>query len=199
MRLYRWLWWTTLLAVAVPAILLGLVSAPIASTVASVTVVGVLAGLVLLGSDLSWRDWTDTAAGVVLVVAAAPVLGRATPYLLLLATASSPPVARLLLPRTRKRWGDAAVDAASDATADVRSCWSVMTGAELCEMWSRSFVEVKSAAGVTERAVGAALRADVLDELERRDRARLAAWLARHPSPASTPMWAWTDRQRPRA
>ena len=194
MRLYRWLWWTTLLAVAVPASLLSLVSASIAVMVVSVTVVGVLAGLVLLGSDLSWRDWTDTAAGAVLVVAAAPALGRATPFLLLLATATSPPVARLVLPR-RERWEGETVDVTA---ADVRSCWSVMTGAELCEMWSRSFVEVKSAAGVTQRAVGAALRADVLDELERRDRARLAAWLARRPSPASTPTWAWTDRDRPR-
>ena len=35
-----------------------------------------------------------------------------------------------------------------------------MTGAELCEMWSRSFAEVKSGAGVAQRAVGAALRAE---------------------------------------
>ncbi len=197
MRLYRWLWWTTLLAVAVPAILLGLVSAPIAAVVVSVSVVGLLVGLVLLGSDLSWRDWTDTAAAAVLVVAAAPVLGRATPLLLLLATATSPPVARLVLPRTQERWAVGTVDVPSDTTADVLSCWSVMTGAELCEMWSRSFVEVKSAADVSQRAVGAALRADVLDELERRDRARLAAWLARHPSPASAPTWAWADSPGP--
>ena len=197
MRRYRWLWWTTLLAVAVPAILLGLVSAPIASIVVSVSVVGLLTGLVLLGSDLSWRDWTDTAAAAVLVVAAAPALGRATPFLLLLATATSPPVARLALPRTRERCGAETVDLASVTAADVPSCWSVMTGAELCEMWSRSYVEVKSAAGVTRRAVGAALRADVLDELERRDRARLAAWLSRHPSPASAPTWAWADSPRP--
>ena len=199
MRAYRWLWWTTLLAVSVPALLLSVVSTPIVTLVCSVTFAGVLLGLLLVGSDLPWREWTDTAAGVVLIVGAASTLGRLTPFLLVLAAATSPPLARLVLPSRRDEETLPSRDLTSVGAVDVRSCWSVMTGAELCEMWSRSFVEVKSAAGVSRRAVGAALRADLLDELERRDRARLAAWLARRPSPASTPTWAWTDRQRPGA
>jgi hypothetical protein len=193
MRAYRWLWWSTLLAVSLPAIVLGLLSSPILAMVLSVTVVGVLFGLVVVGSDLSWRDWTDTAAGVVLIVGAAPALGRLTPFLLFLAAVTSPPLARLARPAGRDDGPDSTVDLTSVTTADVRSCWSVMTGAELCEMWSRSFVEVKSAVGVSQKAVGAALRADVLDEVERRNRVLFAEWLARRPSPASAPAWASAD------
>ena len=124
MRRYRWLWWTTLLAVAVPAILLGLVSAPIAAVVVSVSVVGVLVGLVLLGSDLSWRDWTDTAA------ASGARGGRRAgararhPLLLLLAAATSPPDGAAGPPPHPGEVGGRDGGRALGHPADVLSCWS---------------------------------------------------------------------------
>ena len=59
-------------------------------------------------------------------------------------------------------------------------------------------MEVKSAADVSQRAVGAACAPTSSTSWNVGMRARLAAWLARHPSPASAPTWAWADSPRTR-
>jgi hypothetical protein len=77
-------------------------------------------------------------------------------------------------------------------------CWSAMSGAELCEVWGRSFTSVRDGRDVSRRAVAAAIRSSVLDELERRDGVQFADWLGRRPSPASGPTWVVAPPPGPR-
>ena len=187
---YRRLWWATVLAVSLPAVALGLALAPVPALVVAASVVVLGLGLALVGAELPWRSWLEAAGGATLVLAGVPALGYFTLPLMILALGTSVFTVQHLLPGAFAGTRAMRVDQPVATDADVESCWGVMTGAELCELWSLSFALVKSTADVSQRALGAGLRCSVLDELERRDRSLLAAWLARHPSPASGPTWA---------
>jgi hypothetical protein len=197
MSRYRWIWWISLLVVSVPSVALGLWVSPVPALVILATVLGLCMGLALVENLFAWRSWIEVAVGVLLVGAAAPVFGRHTVPLILLAAGSSPAtvrgVARLLgvrprerVPRIRRGEG-----------GEVSACLASMSGVELCDLWSRSFSMVKSPTNLSRRFVGASLRRSVLDELERRDGAVFARWLARHPSPASEPGWVTAVRKDP--
>ena len=186
---YRRVWWATLLPTTVPATVLGLIESPIPALVIALAVAFICLGSAMARADRTRQLWAEVFMGAVLVVGGAPVLGWYAGPLLLLASATSVPVVRALLrlpevdDRVTVRDGSTEVDGAA-------SCWSVMSGAELCEMWGRSFSSVRSGRDVSRRAVAAAIRGSVLDELERRDGAHFADWLRRHPSPARGPSWA---------
>lgn len=185
---YRPLWWATVLAVAVPASVLGLLRSPIPAVVVIATAAGVVLGLAFVYADPSWRRWVETVAGALALAPAAPVLGSATLPILVLASTTSTPVVSGLLTGSGRRAADD-VAGVGDPTDDVSTCLAAMSGAELCELWGEGFTLVRSQTSA-DRAVGAGLRRTVLDELERRDGNRLADWLARHPCPASRPRWA---------
>jgi hypothetical protein len=187
---YRRLWWATVLAVSLPAVALGLAVAPVPALVVAASVVVLGLGLALVGAEPPRRSWLEAVGGATLVLAGVPALGYFTLPLMLLALGTSVCTVQHFLPGAFAGNGAGRVEEPVAADADVESCWDVMTGAELCELWSLSFALVKSTTDVFQRAVGAGLRCSVLDELERRDRRLLAAWLARHPSPASGPTWA---------
>jgi hypothetical protein len=192
---YRWLWWATLLLITVPALLLAAIQDPVVPLVAGVTAVGIRVGRAALGADVLRKGLVDAAAAVALIVAAAPTLGRATVPLLLLAAARA-----VQVPWAAPWSGpdDRPIDSAG-GTADAGACLAVMTGEELCELWSRSFDMVRSGAGTSRHLVGAHARDSVLTELQRRDSGLLEAWLARSPSPASRPVWARSTRNGHRA
>ena len=197
-RYYRWIWWTSLLVVSIPSVALGIWVSPVPALVIIATMLGLSMGLALVDEDLAWRRWFEVAVGAALVGAAAPAFRQHTLPLMLLAAGSSPPTLRLAarlvgmkprirMPRTSRGEG-----------GEISACLASMSGAELCELWSRSFSMVKSSTDLSHRYVGASLRRSVLDELvERRDGAGFARWLARHPSPASEPGWVTAVRQDP--
>jgi hypothetical protein len=123
-----------------------------------------------------------------LLAGSAPVLEGLTLPLVALATCTSVRVLqafRVADPEVRT----GRVEPVSLEDADLGSCLRAMSGAELCEMWGRSFALLRSRDDASQPVVGAGLRGSILDELERRDSTLLAAWLARHPSPASPPRW----------
>lgn len=64
---------------------------------------------------------------------------------------------------------------------------SSLTTEQLCRAWRHSFATVTRARTAAERAAAARLRGSYLDELERRDPAGFATWLATGPPPGSTP------------
>jgi hypothetical protein len=191
---YRALWWFTVVAVSVPAIGLVLVESPVPIVVIGATLVGIRLGLSVAGARITGRVWAEAATGAALLVTAGPALAALTLPLVILACASSTPVMKLLLAPAGSdvvTWTD---EPNVTPEVDAGSCLGAMSGAELCNMWTRSFVLVKSAVDVSQRAVGASVRGSVLDELERRDSALLAAWLARGPSPASEPTWVTLNK-----
>jgi hypothetical protein len=106
-----------------------------------------------------------------------------------LACGTSVPVVAILL---RAAGADVRYPDAPDShwPDDPEACLATMSGEELCRLWTRSFTVVRSATDPRRRLAAAGLRARLLDELERRDGDALAAWLSRHPSPASEPRWA---------
>jgi hypothetical protein len=196
-RHYRWIWWISLLVVSIPSLALGMWVSPVPALVIAATLLGLSLGVALVDEDLAWRRWFEVAVGAALVGAAAPVFGQHTLPLMLLAAGSSPPTVRVVArlvgmkPRTRVPGGS------RGKGGEISACLASMSGAELCELWSRSFSMVKSPTDLSHRYVGASLRRSVLDELERRDGAVFARWLARHPSPASEPGWVTAVGQDP--
>jgi hypothetical protein len=185
---YRILWWSTLLAIAVPAVLLGCFESPIPAVLSAATLLGLRMGVSAAEVGPAWRPWVPTLLGVALPAAGAPVLGELTLPLIFLATATSVRVLQVLrVADPEGRTGR--VEPVSLDGADLESCLSTMSGAELCELWGRSFALLRSKGDASRRVVGAGLRGSILDELERRDSRLLAAWLARHPSAASPPTW----------
>jgi hypothetical protein len=189
------LWWSTLLAISVPAALLSLFESPIPAVLSAATLVGLRMGIAAAEVGPAWRPWVPTLVGVALLTASAPVLGGLTLPLIFLATVTSPRVLgalRVADPEVRTD----GVEPVSLDGADLVSCLGAMTGAELCELWGRSFALLRSRDDASRRVVGAGLRASILDELERRDSTLLAAWLARHPSPASPPTWVTLEEPK---
>jgi len=191
MSSYRRLWWVVVLAAGVPGAALGMAMSPIPGVVVTVTGLGLVAGAgVVLVRD-SGHAWRELACPGILVVAAAPALGGFTLPLLLLAGLTSPSLVGRVWPRSSAATPDSAVttEVTVDTAYDVEAFVGALDGGALCELWSSSFVRLKSAPTAHERAAAVALRRSLLDEMERRNSASFAAWLARSPSPASAPGW----------
>lgn len=186
---HRRIWWITLLLVSVPAMVVGLFVTPVPVTVIGVSMIGCCIGFYAVAEDFSWRSVCDGAAGPVLIAAGAPAFGHSTLPLMLAASATSPPVVHVFLSVVGADVRRGRADRPCGSSADIEACLGSMSGAELCEMWGRSFALVKSGRNVSQRLVGAGLRGSLLDELERRDQGRFADWLARRPCPASAPKW----------
>jgi hypothetical protein len=189
---YRRLWWATWLTVGVPTAAVGALESPIPAVVLAVIVLGTRLGCALVDAEHVWRTGAAALTGTLLLVAGGPVLGSATVPLAALACATSAPVVGILL---RAVGADRAYPELSPGEwpADPDSCLGEMSGEELCRLWSRSFTVVRTATDPRRRAAAAALRARILDELERRDGDALAGWLAGHPSPAAEPRWFGDD------
>jgi hypothetical protein len=191
---YRRLWWATTLVTGVPSAFVGLTFSPTPGVVAAATVLGLAAGARLLPGAQGVRWWRDLSSAIVLGLAAGPALRGATLPLLMLAGVSSPSVLAVL---RRTQLGtepppEAATpvpEAAASSDVDDELCLGPLDGRVLCELWRSSFVRLKLASSAEERVVVAALRARLLDEMERRNGHGFAAWLARCPSPASQPGW----------
>ena len=191
MSSYRRLWWVVVLAAGVPAATLGMAMSPILGVVVTVTGMGLLAGagvVLVPGSGHAWRELVCVG---ILVVAAAPALGGFTIPLLLLGVLTSPSLAGRVWPRSSAVTPDApvATELTVDTAHDVEAFLGALDGRALCDLWSSSFVRLKSAPTADERAAAVALRRDLLDEMERRNSGTFAAWLAKSPSPASAPGW----------
>jgi hypothetical protein len=193
MTRYRRLWWATTLAAGVPSAFLGLTFSPTPGVVAAATALGLAAGARLVPGAQDVRWWRDLCSAVVLAFAAGPALGSATLPLLMLAGVSSPSVVAVLRRRqlvTESPPAGATPAAETNASFhDEELCLGALDGRVLCELWRSSFVRLKLAPTAEERVVVAALRARLLDEMERRNGHGFAAWLARCPSPASQPGW----------
>jgi hypothetical protein len=192
---YRRLWWVTTLVTGVPSAFVGLTFSPTPGVVAAVTVLGLAAGARLVPGTQGVRWWRDLSSAIVLALAAGPALRGATLPLLMLAGASAPSVVaavrRTQLATEPPPEGTTPVPE-SNAPPDVvdeELCLGALDGRVLCELWRSSFVRLKLASTAEERVVVAALRARLLDEMERRNGHGFAAWLARCPSPASQPGW----------
>jgi|1186.fasta_scaffold115992_2 hypothetical protein len=186
---YRRLWWVTVLVVCVPALALSALESPVLVLVIGTTALGLRLGLAAMWKGVTAAGRADPVVGGALVLACSPGLQHATGALLLLTCATSAPVVQRLVPGAHLV-GE--IDVAAARAAEPSSCLHAMTGAELCDLWAWTFLLVRSAPRPSQRAVAAQLRGTILDELERRDAELLAAWLARRPSPASTPVWAAT-------
>jgi hypothetical protein len=191
---YRRLWWATTLAAGVPSALVGLTFSPTPAVVAAATALGLAAGARLVPGAQGVRWWRDLSSAVVLAFAAGPALGSATLPLLMLAGFSAPSVVAVV--RRRQLATEPAPVGATPAAEtnasphdDEELCLGTLEGRVLCELWRTSFVRLKLAPTAEERVVVAALRARLLDEMERRNGHGFAAWLARCPSPASQPGW----------
>lgn len=193
---YRRLWWATLVSISVPAGTLTLLERPVPALVIIVTTVGLCIGAVLTPAHVALGRWLDPAAAAVLLISAAPVLGDSVVPLTLLATMTSVPVLRGVLIVHEGLLDQTDNDTPYDCPRDAGRCFGAMSGAELCHLWCHSFRVVKSGTEVSRRVVSAAIRGTILDELERRDAARFAEWLARHPAPASQPTWAASQKPR---
>jgi hypothetical protein len=182
------LWWSTLLAISVPAAVLSLFESPIPVVLSAATLVGLRMGVAAAEIGPSWRPWVPTLVGVALLTASAPVLEGLTLPLIFLVTLTSVRTLRAFR-LADPEMSTGRVEPVLLEGADLESCLGAMSGAELCELWGRSFALLRSRDDASRRVVGAGLRASIIDELERRDSTLLAAWLARHPAPASPPTW----------
>jgi hypothetical protein len=195
MGMYRRLWWSTLLVILVPSVVLGVHVSPIPALVIAVTVLGTCAGAWATEEGFGWRSWGEAAGAALLVAAAEPAFGRHTLPFMIVASATSPPALRAMVSALRAHARTIAADSEREIP-DITECLASMSGAEICELWSRSFSLVKSATGLSQRLVGMGLRDSILDELERRDSAGLARWLAHRPSAASEPRWVTDVKPR---
>jgi hypothetical protein len=172
-----------------PAALLGIFVSPTIWLVVTTTALGLLGGAVLSGARWSWDIWGGSAAAAMLVADAAAVLGWRDLLVILLLVVTSKPFIRALRARIGARPTDSRQDRVSSPRSTyVGACLGSMSGRELCQAWSASFVQVKSA-DPHDRRLQAGVRRSLLDELERRDADRFRAWLARSPSAASDPLW----------
>ena len=192
---YRLWWWGTVLAVGVPGATAGLAMALLPGVFFAMTVLG-LAIVRRVVAPQAGPRCRDAAVGVVLLCAAGPAMGAMAVILVPLAIATSPSLVELVqghldAGRPRLPAPRATQVVATSTTSDyVGSCLDESDGRALCQMWSTSFVWLKSARTAHQRAVVVGLRMIILDELERRDGQGFAAWLARSPCPAAEPRWA---------
>jgi hypothetical protein len=184
-RLFRRVWWATLLCGVAPAAVVGLFVSPVLWVVVTFCAVGLWAG----GRSESGRrggGWGESVAAAALVLDASPVLGVGTVPVLLFLVGTSRPFLRAVLPVSAAR--HASLRVVPRGGTLVEACLASMSGPELCRAWGDSFAHVKSR-DPRERALHAGLRAGLLEEIERRDAGLLQEWLRRSPSPASDPWW----------
>ena len=199
MSSYRRLWWGTLLVTLVPAALGGFLVDPGPLLLIGCLLCGTLFGL--LRATPEGRAWItrDEITAVALSLPAPPLVGAHAVAFMAAVLVCSPrsistirrrlgTVAGRARPRRQPRGGEGELDPGS--------CLSAMTGRELCALWRNSFVDVKRGTS-RDRAVQATLRGSILREVERRDPARCAVWLASSPSAASPPWWITADDERP--
>jgi hypothetical protein len=187
MRTLRRLWWVTLLGVVAPATLLALVEDP-QTWMGLATMDSLVVGCVFVsGAVDSWQRWGAPSVASVMLVGALPVLGWQVLPLVLLMLATSRWV--WCAAGARIRYVHGVHDRAPQGPKTyVDACLRSMSGRQLCAAWRASFPGVKQA-DVRARRLGVGLRANLLDELERRDAVRFRAWLRRSPGPASAPLW----------
>ena len=118
------------------------------------------------------------ASGVVSVVATADVFWPVTVLALTAAAASSPWVV-VRLRRAAHRQGTGAGSALpTTAELDLGSTLEQLSTAALCDAWKRSFAALMCARTAQQRMVVVEVRAQYLDEMERRCPGGFSAWLA---------------------
>jgi len=208
MGVYRIVWSVGAGVVGVLGVVGGVLTLPPGALVA-VTLCAALVGGTACSGRVGWRDsfgqvpvrsyataaGTSAAAGVAVagLVAAAGPLGAA---LAALTAAASPPALLWVVGRLTSRanhrgpqldvGGDRG-SAASSSAAPVYPPPAWLTTDQLCLAWRSSFTALQRASNAAEQARLAECRRGFLDELERRDPAGFARWLADGARAASNP------------
>jgi hypothetical protein len=175
-RRYVRLWWIAFLSLAAPVAARGATHSPVALLITWLTALGGLLGVACSGGSRT-RRCIPPLAGAALLVSALLTASLLEAGLLVLVVCGLP----VLLRATR-------LDPVP-APSDVRELWTSMSAADLCREWMNSFVAVKTAHSLDDRALATAVRGQLLDELERRDPVAFAAWLGHHPGAAVEPRW----------
>jgi len=176
-----------LIGAVTPATLMALIETP-QTWMGLATMDALVVGCVFVsGAVESWQRWGASAVASVMLVSALPVLGWQVLPLALLMACTSPWVWSAAGARIQYVRGVQDRPPQGPKTY-VDACLRSMNGRQLCAAWRASFPGVKHA-DVRARRLGVGLRANLLDELERRDAVRFRAWLRRSPGPASAPLW----------
>lgn len=213
MRVARGLWWGCVAVVAG----LGLAGAGLLMPLGAMLGVAALAGAVTLAAHAVVPQWTDSGfefpLGLAKTACAAAAVGVALAGLVavagpsggavgLLLACSAPGTARIRdqvrLGRPKETPGEAKTPsrpAPEPATSSVDPAASTLTDEQLCLAWRVSYTAVQRAAGASEAARLAAVRASYLDELERRAPVSFTRWMAAGPRAASDPAPFLTPRQ----
>ena len=133
-----------------------------------------------------WRQvvWRGAAIGAAVVgmLGIAFLLDGVALLVLLLVLGSSPPIVRGAVRLLRQRQGTTR----TTRTAP-RGATSALSDVELCLAWCRSYAELQQPQSPTSRLRVVQERQQYLDELERRNRAGLLAWLAAGAEPTDDP------------